>query len=265
MRRVWVLCVAVVAGGCVKQLIRPPTEAFVKVGSKQASYRDWSQVDVCLVDQKLWVQDFDAMNALLAELLGQTSAGPEGMWADEHIALLEEAQKQLPMPLKLNAAAITQARSSACRIDGLTRAQELNSQALKRLAEAPELLVHVRARRAVMEWKNAQDGALSTAREKCPAKPKSSAKPQVFYASEDDANHAQWLFCDGHKVVAAPGEPPSFVASETPPARGAKKPTPKEYLDAAAKFESASVSRSPKMPVKVAAKRADEGAEPDGE
>jgi hypothetical protein len=87
--------------------------------------------------------------------------------------------------------------------------------------------------------------------------------PVLFHAFEDEKSHAEWLFCDGAKVVASPGNPPAFEAPA--PDAAAKKPKKapdaKLYLEAQAKFPPAEVSRAPKLPVKRSATK-DDAPEP---
>ena len=88
VRRLVVAALFVSSTACVKRVVTVPPEAFVTLGGQRASYRDWSRVgDLCAIDPKLVQQDFESMSVLLANFLGQTSAGPDGVWAEEHIAL----------------------------------------------------------------------------------------------------------------------------------------------------------------------------------
>ena len=82
----------------------------------------------------------------------------------------------------------------------------------------------------------------------------------VNIAAEDETARLEWLFCDGSKVVASPGNPPAW--EQSPTAKPAKKaPDPKVWLDVVAKYPPESVSRAPKLPKKKVAPR-DAGEEP---
>lgn len=265
MKRAFVgAVVVVVVGACAKRIITPPPEAFVNLGGKRASYRNWKRVaDLCAVDPKVFDGDVQSMNALLLGFLEQTSAGPEGVWADEHIALLEEGAKVLPISLELSHDSLAHAWSLGCPFPGVTQAKDLVEQAQRRIAEAPELLPVVRARVALAKWKEQRPVAQEAARSSCPVKPAKS--PAVYFASEDEASRAEWLFCDGAKVVASPGNPPAYEAPapavDAPAPKKGKKPDPAAYVEAAAKYPAASISRAPKIPKKKRG-RDDGAAEP---
>ncbi|MBL8938899.1 MAG: hypothetical protein JNM69_30335 [Archangium sp.] len=269
VRRLVVAALFVSSTACVKRVVTVPPEAYVTLGGQRASYRDWSRVgDLCAIDPKLVQQDFESMSMLLANFLGQTSAGPDGVWAEEHIALLEEAQRTLPVALDLQKRGVHQASKAGCRFEGLTRTEELTDQGRKRIAEAPELLEVVKAKKALAAWKDGLPAAQQAAKEKACAPAakgqKAAAGPVLFAAFEDEKGRAEWLFCDGAKVAATPGNVPAYEAA--PVDASAKKPKkaadPKAYLDAQAKFPSADVSRAPKLPVKKVAKK-DDAPEPE--
>lgn len=263
------LVVVVLSGGaCGKRLVTPPPEAFVTLAGQRASYRDWTRiVEICVAQPELVQRDFESMNVLLANFLGQTSAGPDGVWAEEHVALLEEAQRVLPVALELQQRSLQHASRSGCRFEGLIRTTELTEQGLKRLAEAPKLLEVVKARKALAAWREALPGVQQAAREKTCATPPKPAKPPpgpvLFAAFEDEKGRTEWLFCDGGKVAASPGNVPAFEAPAAEPAKKPKKaPDPKPYLEAQAKFPSGEVNRAPRLPARRPTTR-DDGPEPD--
>ncbi len=267
--RALLMAVVLITTGCAKRVVTVPTEATMSLGGLKATYRDWSRVmDLCMVEPGTVQGDFDSMKALLANFLGQTAAGAEGSWADEHVALLEEGQRVLPTPLALQKKSIDQVRKAGCKFGGLTQIEELTDQSTRRLAEAPALLEIVRAKKAIAAWRDALPVARESAKEKaCAAPPKGqrpAAGPVLFAAFEDEKGHTEWLFCDGAKVAASPGNVPAFEAAPVDPAvkKPKKAPDPKVYLDAQAKFPSAEVSRAPRLPAKKAAKR-DDAPEPE--
>jgi hypothetical protein len=243
-----VLSVVVGVGGCAKRIVQLPPEAFVTLSGKKAPYRAWAQVeDLCAVDARLFTDEHQVMSALLADWLGQTSATVDGAWDDEHLALLEEGVRQLPAALALQQAALQKAGS--CAFTGLGPASELNAQAQRRVQEAPDLVLQVRARLALAKWKEGRPAAQQAAKdETCSTKLKPPA-PLLYFAAEDETARLEWLFCDGSKVVASPGNPPAWQPD--PAAKKPKKdPDPKLWLDVAAKFPPESVSRAPKLPKK---------------
>jgi hypothetical protein len=264
------------AGGCLKRVVTVPPEAYVSLGGLKASYRQWSKVsDLCAVDPKLFDDDLKSMNALLGSFLQQTSAPADGVWAGEHIALLEEAVRVLGPAVELERGSIEKAASVGCTFQGLGPAKELNAQAQRRLDEAGDLLPVIKARLALAEWKTARPAATSAAMDKaCPvaaakvpakkvAKPAPAALPVVYFAAEDERGRLEWLFCDGAMVFATPGNPPALE----PVAVDAKKPAravePAKWLEAAAKFPAESITRAPKIPRKQIVREA--GPEPKDE
>lgn len=255
------VCAAVVVG-CVKQVIRPPTEAFVSLGGKKAPYRAWGRVsDLCAVDPQQFTGEQQALTALLAEWLGQTSAPADGAWDDEHLALLEEGARVLPPALELQKESLEKASQVGCHFEGLWSPGELNAQARRRVDEAPWLIVQVKARLALARWKEARPAQQQAAREtSCSQKMKPPA-PILYFAAEDETAKLEWFFCDGSRVVASPGNPPTWIVDPT--AKKLKKePDPKVWLDVAAKFPGENVSRAPKVPKKRPT-RDDGAAEPD--
>lgn len=252
----------VLLSGCMKRVVTVPPEAFVTLGGLKASYRDWARVsDLCFVEPRRVEADFESMNVVVTKLLGQTSAGPDGIWADEHIALLEEAGRVLPVALDLQKRAVNHASKAGCRFEGLTRTTELTDMARARLAEAPGLLEVVKAKKALAAWKSERPLATDAAKEKACAKP--GKTPVVFAAFEDEKGRTEWLFCDGAKVAAVPGTVPAYEAAPAEPAKKPKKPAePKAYLEAQAKFPPEQVSRAPKLPAKKVARR-DDAPEPE--
>jgi hypothetical protein len=218
--------------------------------------RDYPREDVCDVDPKLLVQEFDVMNQLLAEFLQGTSAGVDGFWADEHIEMLEQGQKSFPGLLDIHERNLTEANK--CSADNYGEASrrglELSRQARRRLEDAPEVLSWARARRDIAKWKEAQPAARETAREQwCPPKPKAGKFPDIYYAFQDDEGRTQWLFCDGSKVTASANaaDPLEFVLPPADPQRrSAKSFGSRPYIDAAQKYPRNEIVRAPRLPEK---------------
>ncbi|MEW5743107.1 MAG: hypothetical protein AB1938_29600 [Myxococcota bacterium] len=273
MRAAVVVGVVAVVGvlGCAKKILKPPTEAFVELAGKRASYRQWARAeDLCRQDPAVFKGDLDSMNALLAAFLERTSAGLQGSWGQEQIGILEDGQVLLPPALSLEAASIEAAVQAGCGFEGLAQAKELNALAQKRLDQAPDLLKVAKAKVALAQWKETHPAQEARAREaQCT---NGSKAPVLFHACEDEASRLEWQFCDGAKVVASPGNVPAFQAppppAVDPKAKKAKKPpklpAPELYLEAASKYPSADVARAPKIPKIVPTKKDDGAPEPDG-
>jgi hypothetical protein len=232
--------------GCGHKKLPPPLEQKVTLGERTATYRDYRNGNVCDADPQKLDGDLSSMNALLASFLGQTSARRDGMWADEHIALLTQAEKALPPALDGHQSAV--GGLAACDFgpaldvaENLRVGEELARQARKRLAEAPALLTYITARRALEKWTEEQPAAQQAAREqKCPAKPK-PGQPPLYFAAQDAGGKTRWLFCDGAQVTADAAGSPQFTLPD-------RKVAPKPYLDAAAAYPAADVRRPPKLP-----------------
>jgi hypothetical protein len=221
-RLVLISVAAVLVVGCVKRVVKVPPEAFVTLGGKKVAYRAWGRVDdLCAVDPKQFTDEQQAMTALLADWLGQTSAPADGAWDDEHLALLADGARLLPPALTLQKEALAKAGSVGCNFSGLGSAGELNAQALRRVDEAPWLIEQVNARLALAKWKEARPAAQLAAKESnCATKMKPPA-PILYFAAEDETAKLEWSFCDGSKVVASPGNPPAWVPD--PNAKKTKK------------------------------------------
>lgn len=257
------LCVvAVGVGGCAKRVPQVPPETSLTLGGQRVVYRGWATVDeLCAVNAQQFTDEQQALTALLAQWLGQTSATADGAWDDEHLALLEEGHRVLPQPLQLQQASLEKAATAGCGFTGLGPARELNGQALRRLEAAPELIEQVRARLALARWKEARPAAQQRAKDSaCTTKLKPPA-PILYFAAEDETARLEWLFCDGSKVVASPGNPPAWA--NDPAAKPTKRPPdPRVWLDVASQYPPGQVSRAPRLPRKKLQVRED-GLEPE--
>src|SRR4051812_24408366 len=88
--------VAASVAGCGHKQLAPPAEKKVTLGAKSGIYREYGTINVCDIDERRVAGDVKSINALLQDFLGKTSAGTEGVWADEHIEVLEQGKAQLP-------------------------------------------------------------------------------------------------------------------------------------------------------------------------
>jgi hypothetical protein len=243
----WIPLAALVAG-CAGKKFPPPAEQTVELGGKKATYREWPAGKLCQGDPRRIALDFTSMNVLLTDFLQRTSAGTEGMWADDQLEMLQRATLELgPVVDKHEAALNTAARCGFPANTNIPEQQrvglELVSQTRARLAQAPELLTVANQRKEIAKWKESQTAAQEQAKTTKCAKPKAGAAG-LFYASEDDKGTSEWLFCDGSKVVAQPGSKHEYVAPS------GKHAAAKTYIDAALKLSANNIVRSPKMPAK---------------
>jgi hypothetical protein len=259
--RVVLLAAVVLVVGCGKKRIAPAAEQKLALAGKQASFRDWAKVTPCDVEPKLLQGDLESTSAMLIDYLNQTSAGADGLWSDEQIALLTEGAEKLP-PL-LDSAEKAIAGSAKCKFDKkdamaepLKKAAELVAQSRRRLAEAPDLAATLKAKAALKAWKDKLPEARDSAKKEwCPAKLKAGVLPDIYFAFEDETGHTQWLFCDDSKVSATAGSPLAFEAA----AALKKKPKDKPYLDSAGKYPASDIQHAPKAPEKKTAKADDNG------
>lgn len=250
------LCLLFAAGvvvvGCGKKQVVPQGEKKITLAGKTATLHDWAKVDPCLVDPKVVKGDLDSFYAVANDYVGQTGAGPDGVWAPEQIALLEEGVVVLPPAIDAVDKLAAALQKGGCRFtkelgfaEPLKKADELGQQARKRVSEAPAIAEGLAAKAALKAWKDKQPEARTGAKgEWCPPKLKPGAPVDIYYASEDEVGLTEWLFCDDCRVFASVGAAPAFEA----PATMKKKPKDKAYLEAAAKYPASDIQRAPKGP-----------------
>jgi hypothetical protein len=234
----------------MKQAVKLPPLQQAKVGTLSTEYRSYAGLDVCRVDAAMLSSELDTTNEMLGELLRATSAGKEGYWTDEQLALLDEAQRTLSPVLDAHEATLQGV--SACPTteevswaDTVRVGTELSGQARRRIAEAPALLAYVRAIREVKSWREKQAAEQKRRRrEDCPERP--GKVPVLYYAWEDAVGKTEWLFCDGSKVFADQGKPPEL--NQDPEQRPKNAPPAEAYLQVAAKYPAAEIRRSPRLP-----------------
>src|SRR5262249_19011041 len=107
------------------------------------------------------------------------------------------------------------------------------------------LLPQLRARAELAKWKEQQTKDQESERSNwCPAKPKGTPSPEVYFAMEDETGHTEWMFCDGTRVVGLPGKAPEYVAPKE--GRPATKGFQGVYLRNAAKYQQPLIRRAPK-------------------
>lgn len=227
-----------------------------------APYREYATATVCNArpdDQATLQGELMAMNALLADFLQATSAGPDGVWSDEQVDLLAEAEKSLAPALDAHDRTL----GAVGRCGGFVRkqdfpelvrkGQELSRQARQRIAAAPELLPVLRAKAELRKWKEQQRQDQKTERASwCPPKPR--GVPDVYFALEDETGRVEWMFCDGSSVVQERGEAPELVARE---GRAVPRAVQAGYLRTAAKYPSSQIRRPPRAPPPAAGPETD--------
>ncbi|HZH04075.1 MAG TPA: hypothetical protein VEY30_09835 [Myxococcaceae bacterium] len=262
---------SLVVSGCATRRASTPPAQTLSLGTYSSGFRDYAGRDLCAQDGTQLASELEDVHSLLAQFLQATSAGVQGVWAEEHLALLMEGQKSLPPVLDVLGS--TYRLLPQCPFDpalglaGVARqGLELTRQAGERLKESPELLEFGRVRAEIAQWEEAQN--LQCAQSQiggCNARPApKNSRPVIYYASEDAQGAREWLFCDGAAVRAAAGGPPQFVgpAPGRKPKRGSRVDLARPYLEAAARYPPSSLVRSPKLPVRAKAQPPDEPEEP---
>jgi hypothetical protein len=234
---------------------KPPPLQTMTLAAYKASYRDTKapKTNVCSADFGLLAQEIDGMNALLEAFLGGTSAPAEGVWSEEHLTLLADAQKVLPATLDAYESELKQANVCKFKKGDLSepakKGLEYVRQARSRLVEAPALIAGVELKQAVQKWHQGLVSEEQSAQAQwCPPKPKPGSI-EIYFAFQDEKGHWEWHFCDGGRVQAQGGGPGEFV----PPVGDKKKHKPKPYLDAALKYPNSEVHRPPSAPAPVPA------------
>ncbi len=235
---------ATLVSGCATTPKTPPAQPLA-LGKWSAQWRDYSDVDVCLQDRARLANELDGMNQLLAEFLACTAAGYDGVWADEHLEVLEQGRQKLAPALAAYEPLLT--RLAQCELpedseltDRVHAGNELTRQAVKRVRTAADVGAYARGRQAVEQWREAQGQRQASARATTCA---GARKPEIFYASEE-AGHTQWLFCDGAKAVRT-GTAVEVVAQD--PRRKPPKKT-KPHLDAVSAYPADLILHAPKAP-----------------
>jgi hypothetical protein len=232
----------------------PPTQSF-SLAAYKASYRDTkaAKTSLCSAEGPAIAQEIDGMNALLESFLGETSAPADGVWTDEHLALLRDAQKLLPPVLDGYESELKQV--TACKWKKLDLAEpdhkglEYVHLTRGRLVDAPGLMASVELGRALKKWHGSlAEEEQSAQAQWCPPKPKAGSI-EIYFAFQDEKGHWEWHFCDGGRVQAMGGGPGEFI----PPANDKKKRKPKPYLDAALKYPNSEVHKAPAAPPPPAA------------
>jgi hypothetical protein len=235
----------------------PPLQSF-KLEAYQANYRDPAapKSSVCGAEPKALAKELSGMGDLLSAFLESTSAPSDGAWSEDHLALLKASQDSLGKVLDTYQAELFGVVK--CKFDKklgidelVQKSEELVGQARKRIDEAPGLLAAVEARAATKKWHDGLPGEEESAKGQwCPPSPRPGSS-DVYFAFKDESGHAEWLFCDGSKVKAeASGAPewiPGAAAEEkvSKKKKKAKAPTPKPYLEAAAKYPAKEIHQAP--------------------
>ncbi|HVE84073.1 MAG TPA: hypothetical protein VND93_14550, partial [Myxococcales bacterium] len=143
---------------------RPPAAQELQLGTKVATYRTYAAGTLCFAGrdyQPVLKGELAAMNDLLATFLQGTSAGPEGVWATEHVEMLERSQSTLLPALDAYEATLNQVKDCLFEHryefpDLARRGLEFVRQSRQRVTDAASLLPQIRARAELAKWKEQQ-------------------------------------------------------------------------------------------------------------
>ncbi len=261
------LWVSALVPGCASRLAAPPPLQTLDLGSRRSPFRDYKGYNLCAQNSAQLAAELDDVNTLLADFLQSTSAGTQGVWANEHLALLTEGQKSLPPALGPLRATYQELRR--CRLDpesGLPdivrRGEELTRQSGTRLEEAQELLAFGEARQSIAHWEASLPSLREQGRaERCKKARTAPKAPIVFFATENFEGTPLWLFCDS---VSVRGKA-SGSAEVIPPKKWKRQKRDEwkqPYLEAAARFPASDVLRSPRLPEQPTEKHPEEPDDP---
>jgi hypothetical protein len=248
------LLIALAVSGCVREF-RPPAALELSLGTKVATYRSYTKGTLCFAGrdyQPVLKGELTAMNELLDAFLQGTSSGPEGVWATEHVDMLEKSQGGLLPALDAYEATLNQVKDCLFEHryefpDTARRGLEYVKLSRQRVADAATLLPQLRAKAELKKWHDQQEKDQESERSSwCPPKPKGTVQPDVFFAMEDETGHTEWLFCDGTRVVGQPGKAPEYVPPKD--GRPASKSFQGTYLRNAAKYPQSQIRRAPRTP-----------------
>jgi hypothetical protein len=239
---------------------RPPAPAELSLGTKVATYRSYTPGTLCFAGrdyQPVLKTELTAMNELLDAFLQGTSSGPEGVWATEHVDMLEHARSGLSPALDAYESTLNQVKD--CLFEHkyvfpelARRGLEYVRQSRQRVTDAATLLPQLRTRADLAKWKEQQTKDQESERSNwCPPRPKGTPQPDVFFAMEDETGRTEWHFCDGAQVVGLPGKAPEYVAPRE--GRPATRSFQGMYLRNAAKYNPSLIRRAPKPPAPAAA------------
>lgn len=249
------MLVAALVSACGKPAIKYPVARSLAVGTIKTEYRDYLGYKVCQMEPKPVGDDLERMNQFLQQFLAASDAARNGSANDAQMAALQAAPKTLKSPLVAQES-LTK-RVAACKefqgqplVESAKKGQALVAEVRARLAELPSLSAQAKAIQAIKAWKEQQEAEQQSEKSNwCPAKP--SKTPEIYYAWEDENGQTEWLFCDGAKVVAGPGDkPPELVpAPESARKPGSPRPPPvSTYLSSAQRFPPKEIRRAPRVP-----------------
>jgi hypothetical protein len=246
------LWVSALVPGCASRRTSKPPVQTLTLGDRQVPYRDYRGYDLCAQDPVLLAAELDGSNLLLADFLQSTSAGTDGVWADEHLALLSGGQANLPSAL--SPLGETYRNLRRCRLDADTglpeiirRGEELVRQSTARLNDAPELLALGAARREIALWEASLPSLRERSRkEHCKRGKHDARKPVIFFATENSEGGKLWLFCDGYWMRGTSQGSAEVIPPKRRPAPK-RLADPRPYLEAAARHPSSQTVRSPRL------------------
>jgi hypothetical protein len=202
LRLILLLCAAAPAQALAQKTVD------VRLGDWRASYSLYSSpAAVCEAEPQWLADELDSVNALLDGFLALGTTR-NNAWKESQLPLLVEAARVLPPMLEAHAATLNGLESCEVRktrlFPGLLeRGQKLVKEARNEVGQLGDLVRFTRHHVVLDKWEQERVKAQAAARANCS---KSSAKPVIYFAYEDEFSTRRWLFCDDSTVIAPPGK-----------------------------------------------------------
>ncbi|MDQ3264514.1 MAG: hypothetical protein M3Y59_12760 [Myxococcota bacterium] len=243
------------AGACVwlacGHTPEPPPLQTVRFDRWVATYRAYTQGDICKAEPRWLFDELTSVNGALNGFVEAARPPEEGRYSQRQLKLLEEAPQELKQLTGDHLTNLSLVRG--CSFAGrrgfpviLERGESLAREAQSLMETAPAVVERERALVALVQWRKDRQRDELSARLGCPARTPKRGSP-LYHAYQDEAGRTSWLFCDGARVFSEGGaptfEPPNELTS-------AQRRTlrPAYYLEAAKAYSPERISRPPQVP-----------------
>ncbi len=229
----------------------PPPLQTVRFDRWVATYRAYTQEDICEAEPRWLFDELTSVNGALNGFVEAAQPPAEGRYSQRQLRLLEEAPRELKQLTADHLTNLTLVRG--CAFAGhrgfpviLERGDSLAQSAQALMETAPAVVERERALAALAQWRQDRQRDELSARLGCPARTPKRGSP-LYHAYQDEAGRTAWLFCDGAKVVSEGGEPTFEPPRELTHAQR-RSLRPAFYLEAAKSYSRERISRPPAVP-----------------
>lgn len=252
MKRLWVLCAAAAAAGCVHDVPAPPVSTLALAGGPLA-VRDWGARGpraICDAEPQFLLDELTLVNSGLQRFLTASRSTAPADWPEERIAEVEGETQQLPGVLEVHGRNLELlGRCAAAGSAGfpfvMQRGRELVAAVHERMAALGRVVQQARHARALDAWhgelREQKEALRGTCRER-------ARTPQLYLAWRSEKGDTHWKFCDGSEVTAAPEGPMLFDPSYRSIARGQRRFAENDYLTAVRAWPRTRVLVPPEPP-----------------